>query len=239
MYIYVKGTSGNYEVGDVIYNPVNVYGLKDRNGFQNLYNDIRPLYGDPITPGGTINPESINPELRKEEGFWSAVDVYINVAGDYKILAGGQPVYTFDDSIEGDVILTVTRTWNYIWDDLANIKADLVLRINAERDIRVNAGYTYKGTFFDTTISGRQMLNSYYALTLSGVTSVSIYMTPTDENPTGMVTLTAAEMQELFQAVMNQTNGYYSSSSTQRTNVNAATSPEDAMAAATWIYPAA
>lgn len=133
------------------------------------------LFGDAVTPfeieglgliqgadvGWTdareaIEPDPANPELLGQEARAATHKV---VALEYE---GEQPspyhVATGETlALDGDV-LTVTRSWGEPA-DLAPIKAALTDALDAERDARVRAGFTFGGVIYQSRDSDRENIS--------------------------------------------------------------------------------
>ncbi|HBB3761000.1 TPA: DUF4376 domain-containing protein [Escherichia coli] len=249
MFTYVKGSSKeNYELGNIISNPVGVKGLKERPGatpddeqtYRYLYSDIRALYGISSKDGSEIEP---NNAVRKEEGFWWLE--YKNVGNvnainenlEYiKLQDSNQPVITFLEEAEGEYKeLTVLKTYNYVDMDIAAVKSDLKARTLSSRSDRINAGYMFNGHRYSTDLAGRQMLLNYYTQVTSGSDSVSIFL---DD---AIVKLSAAEMTQLYTEAFAMVESLFAECNKQCADIDAVPDADEdaiykAQQAAVWVY---
>lgn len=248
MFTYVKGSSKeNYELGNIISNPVGVKGLKERPGatpedeqtYRYLYSDIRTLYGISIKDGSEIEP---NNAVRKEEGFWwlEYKNVgNVNAIGEgleyIKLVDSNQPVVEFFEDAQGSYKeLTVLKTYHYNDMDLASVKADLKARTVFSRTSRMNAGYVFKEHNYSTDLAGRQMLLNYYTQVTSGAESVSIFL---DD---AIVRLSAEEMTQLYTNAFEMVESLFSECDKQCAAIDAVVDGDDAIykaqQAASWVY---
>lgn len=249
MFTYVKGNSKeNYELGNIISNPIGVKGLKERPGatpedpqtYRYLYSDIRTLYGISSKDGSPVEP---NDAVRKEEGFWWLV--YKNVGNVnaieqplefIKLKDENQPIVEFlEDATEEYKALTVLKTYHYIDMPIADVKADLKARTISERTNRMNSGYMFNGHRYSTDMSGRQMLLNYYTQVTSGSESVSIFL---DD---AIVKLSAAEMTQLYTESFAMIEQLFSECDNQCAAIDAVDDLDPdaiykAQQAATWVY---
>ncbi|EMR6006981.1 hypothetical protein WJW27_003731 [Escherichia coli] len=249
MFTYVKGDSKeNYELGNIITNPIGVKGLKERPGatpddtqtYRYLYSDIRTLYGISSVDGSPVEPNDV---VRKEEGFWWLE--YKNVGNvnskgqqlEYvRLKDEKQPVVEFlEDATDEYKALTVLKTYNFVDVPIADVKSDLKERTLSERAFRVNSGYEFKEHLYNTDLAGRQMLLNYYTQVVSGAENVTIIL---DD---AIVKLTAEEMTQLYTEVSAMVEKLFSECEEQCAAIDAVDDSDPdaiykAQQAAKWVY---
>ena len=250
MFTFVKGSSQeNYELGNIISNPVNVKGLKPRTiatpdegkEYFNMYSDIRPLYGISVSPN---SPAPVgNDDVRKEEGFWWLETKNIgntNAIGEYlefvKLKDSSQPEVTFIEEAQGDYkALTALKTYNYVDSNFIDVQSELVARTYSARSERSTAGYKFKDHLIPTDIAGRQMVLNYYTQVQAGKESVSLYLAD------AILTLSAAEMTQLNDELFAMIDAVFAECDAQVSAINAVQDVGDEpirqlQLAAKWVY---
>lgn len=199
----IKNSKGDWEILKVLSSPINVRG----NATGITYSDIRVL----------------DFETRFKEGFWTQEDIYQNT-GEY--MEFKEKVTTFDETVA-----VVTNTYVYQQMDLQIIKDDLKNRTTSHRDSLINSGFVFEDNMYDTSLEGRQNLNSLvsYVMVKPEVENITVHL-PNDTE----VILTPEKVKILFSSIMENQQELYNKCNTIKTNIDAATTYEEAKAAYQW-----
>lgn len=188
--------------------------LKTYNGPINVRGKSGITYGD---------ISSLTLEQRLAECIWTSADQY-DGAGEYM-------EYDYTETVFDDVNGVVISVYHYKLMDLNIIKSDLDTRITQYRDQLLYSGFEYNSKKYNSSTNYRVILHGYVIQTLvdSTVTSVAVRLEDdTDE------AFTVAELRALLSAMSSNTEATYLKERTLRDNLAAASTYEDARAAATW-----
>lgn len=205
LYLYViKDEDGSFKIVRVITSPINQRGNSG------------------ITYG---NITILDLDTRKEEGFWTQEDVYVD-QGEYMVFKEKQTAFNEDTAV-------VTNTYIYERMPLDEIKTDLKNRVDAKRNEKYYGGFTFEDVKYLTDRDSRMNIIGAQAAILSDSTVLPegfIWRSADDQN----IPMDADKFKEFAIELFQFSNGIYQEAWTLKAAIDAASTYEDARAAATW-----
>lgn len=201
----VKNENGDWVILKVITNPINVRGNKTGN----TYGDISKLDLD----------------TRREEGFWTQNDVYVNT-GEYMVF--DSKVTTFDEQA-----VEVTNTYNYVLMPLEDIRTDLKSRVNSKRDQLYFNGFDFNSHTFGSGTATRSNVALFMTVALIDEANFPSDFAFPDVNG-DLVDMDLATFKLFVKALSDFTRSLYTKARSIRNAIDAATTYEDIRAAASW-----
>lgn len=205
LYLYVvKDEDGSFRIVRVITSPINQRGNSG------------------ITYG---NITILDLDTRKAEGFWTQEDVYEG-QGEYMIFK--EKVTTFNEDTA-----VVTNTYLYERMPLDEIKTDLKNRVDAKRNDKYYGGFTFENVSYFTDRDSRLNVIGAQAAILTDSTALPdgfIWRSADDQN----IPMDATKFKQFALALFEFSNTVYQTSWTIKAAIDAASTYEEARAAATW-----